>query len=1418
MLGMVEGFRVQDRALCLSLRLSLCLLRGRREGQTTEKPGTRPSPPLSRCFSCKFLPADRISSRNDMKTMKNLTKNHLTGRICICLTLALTVLADQICRAAVVTSTDDSGPGTLREAVANATDGDVITFATAGQISLQSNLDITNSVTIVGPGAGNCTLEFASPDAYLYIAPDVTVSVSGLTFNDSFGSAIVIYSAHLALSNCVVANCAQEVGNGAIYNLGWLTVSGSRFANNGGGAILNELSALVLNSGFTDNRGGAIINLDADLVVNQCTFVGNTSDTGGGGIYSLASTAQVIGSSFVQNSAEEGGAIYNSGEGASATMTVSNCAFDNNWTWGEGGGAIYNYVYSYYDSAGQAILSLNNNTFSANQATGYGRGGAIYNFGGWDSGYWANLEGYSYWQWDYINEGGNATVSLANNTLSGNMAYSGGAIANTAQGAENVAFVHLLNSTLSGNSVQGDTTSLGTSLYNEGPEEDRQYYAGNVQIWLGSTILNGSNKANIINQYGTITSMGYNLCSDNGGGFLNGPADQIYSNPKLGPLQDNGGPTLTHALLDGSPALDKGNNFSAAPYDQRGASFPRTLDDVTIANAPRGDGTDIGAFEAYRSPHQIPVAKCKNVTLPVAAACMANASIDDGSFSPEGEPVTLTQTPPGPYFLGTNLVTLTVTDSAGASASCTGIVTVTPAIHTWRVTSLADNGPGTFREALGKACQGDTINFAVTGTIELASGELLLNQSINIIGPGPELLKVTESGNATGWMFHVMGSNNVVSISGLAITNGWYWGVPGIKRNCGGILNEGAGLSLSNCVVSRNTSGILSSGTLSVTSSTFSGNGAGDGAAIANSGSAVISSSLFTYNQASDHGGAIHNYGDMTISGSSFEFNSALDGGAICNLGSWLKRGTLTITNSGFSYNFASSYTFGGGGIYNYGGALTIASSAFSQNSTSGFGGAILSHDEDADTALATATIVNSSFSYNNAGSAGAIANLGATLWMANCSLGGNRASGAAAVENMFDQAWSEAASSSGANGWVAVAPTATILNCTLAGNTSSEGIGTVYHNGAWGGTLKIGSSILQADSSTGTIDAKYSSPFTSLGYNLSSDNAAGMLNQPTDQINADPMLTTYYYSIFAGSQYAYFSAYVPACGSPAIDRGRNLSGLATDQLGYPRTFDDALLANVPGGDGTDIGAFELQKSCFRPPVAKCQSVIVSADATCTAAASIDSGSFDPDGGPLALTQTPAGPYPLGTNVVTLTATDIHGLSSSVNGLIIVVDTTAPDINCPTNMVADATTPRGAVVTFAATATDACSGPPIFVCQPASGSIFPIGTTTVTCTATDLAGNVSSRQFQVTVLGPRDMLQDLIGAINVGIARPQPLLATLNAALASLQAGNSASAAGQLGAFENQVRAQIAPQNSTLAQTLIEQANQIVAASGLAHH
>jgi HYR domain len=108
--------------------------------------------------------------------------------------------------------------------------------------------------------------------------------------------------------------------------------------------------------------------------------------------------------------------------------------------------------------------------------------------------------------------------------------------------------------------------------------------------------------------------------------------------------------------------------------------------------------------------------------------------------------------------------------------------------------------------------------------------------------------------------------------------------------------------------------------------------------------------------------------------------------------------------------------------------------------------------------------------------------------------------------------------------------------------------------------------------------------------------------------------------------------------------------------------------------------------------------------------------------------------FPLGATPVTCTATDAHGNGASGHFTVTITDHTAPALTLPANITATATTPSGATVTFTATASDLAAGTRPVVCAPASGSTFPIGTTTVACTANDGHGNTAQGSFTVTVV------------------------------------------------------------------------------------
>ncbi|MHB9005347.1 MAG: HYR domain-containing protein [Limisphaerales bacterium] len=241
-----------------------------------------------------------------------------------------------------------------------------------------------------------------------------------------------------------------------------------------------------------------------------------------------------------------------------------------------------------------------------------------------------------------------------------------------------------------------------------------------------------------------------------------------------------------------------------------------------------------------------------------------------------------------------------------------------------------------------------------------------------------------------------------------------------------------------------------------------------------------------------------------------------------------------------------------------------------------------------------------------------------------------------------------------------------------------------------------------------------------------------------------------------------------------------------------------------------------------RPPVARCRKVIVAAGDRCEAEASIDDGSFDPDDGDtLTLTQSPAGPYPLGETVVTLIATDRHGVSSECQGTVTVCDNTPPLLGpCPADRVVNAVSPAGAIVTFAEpSAFDECSAVSV-TCEPPSGSRFAIGTTTVTCTAVDGAGLTSSCTFTVRVRGAAEQLAELIAMVNQlnhgkGNLRTA-LLAKLGALHAILHPQHRPTAGLRLEAFINLARAQRGKQLLTADQAdeLIRHATRVRAVLG----
>ena len=396
--------------------------------------------------------------------------------------LLLCAMARQTDAATItVTNTNDSGPGSLRQAIANANNGDTINFAVTGMITLTSGgLGVFKNVTISGPGADQLSIDGNQSPTQPVFSVLAIATISGLTIRNG-ADGIDNFGGTLTVRNCVISDNAISGISNTTQEFGVVTTT--------------ILSTTV--SGNSQCGVSSVPNIfsgGATVTITDCTISGNFSQPGGGGIF-----------------------------GTHTFLTVANSTISGNSTPSNGGGI-----------SASGGLVIENSTISGNSAGT--SGGGIY---------------------------GGATVE--NSTISGNSAgVSGGGI----YGGATVE-----NSTISGNSGTN-----GGGIYN------------NSSLIVRNTILNaGASGENIFNDGGTVTSLGYNLSSDDGGGYLTGPGDQINTDPLLGPLQNNGGPTLTHALLPGSPAIDAGDpNFSPPPSnDQRDCHFDRVFN----------GRIDIGSFE-----------------------------------------------------------------------------------------------------------------------------------------------------------------------------------------------------------------------------------------------------------------------------------------------------------------------------------------------------------------------------------------------------------------------------------------------------------------------------------------------------------------------------------------------------------------------------------------------------------------------------------------------------------------------------------------------------------------------------------------------------------------------------------------------------------------------------------------------------
>ncbi|MEO0536000.1 MAG: filamentous hemagglutinin N-terminal domain-containing protein [Cyanobacteria bacterium P01_A01_bin.123] len=456
---------------------------------------------------------------------------------------------------------------------------------------------INRALTLNGAGAGSTILDSQGNHRVLEIANGVTgnVNINQLTISNGSttgnGGGILnnAAGATLSLSNATVSGNSAGDRGGGIYTLGAVTlsnatVSGNSSTGNGGGIYARNGAIAMTNStvsGNSSNQYGGGIYTRSVITVTNSTVSGNSSRRNGGGLYSRSGAITVTNSTVSGNSSNRhGGGIWSrnrsitltdstvSGNSArvsvggaySSHITVTNSTVSGNSA-GDLGGGLY----------ATGSLTITNSTVSGNSATNKG-GGAYHR--------------------------NHATIT--NSTISGNSSNRGGGM--YARGGGDVT---VINSTVSGNSANDRGGGIFMRNRNGGDlilsNATVGFNTANVDgggIFVNTTrnnIINNSIVAN--NNAGrsgpdisanlnssTITN---SLIQDTTGITAGAPTNGVDGNiigqdPLLAPLVNNGGPTQTHALLAGSPAIN-GSGVGATPNDQRGVAAI--------------DTRDIGAFE-----------------------------------------------------------------------------------------------------------------------------------------------------------------------------------------------------------------------------------------------------------------------------------------------------------------------------------------------------------------------------------------------------------------------------------------------------------------------------------------------------------------------------------------------------------------------------------------------------------------------------------------------------------------------------------------------------------------------------------------------------------------------------------------------------------------------------------------------------
>lgn len=367
-----------------------------------------------------------------------------------------------------------------------------------------------------------------------------------------------------AWANTIVVNSTADDTDGndgectlreAIASANNDTASGSAAGECAAGAGSDEITFNLPDVSDEITLGGTQLRINSNLAItgpgaDRLTVSGNNASR----VFEVtsASTAGISGLTITGGNADttNGGGIRSAG-----TLTLRKSAVSGNSAIGSGGGILNN----------NGTLTVTGSTVSGNSAT---KGGGVFSI---------------------INSNSDTTkTTITNSTISGNEAsFNGGGVFN-----ENGLTV-IENSTITKNTAP------------EGAGSGVACFGDNItRMKVSSSIIAANTNTDVdfvVSPINSFQSNGYNLIGDGNatGNFTAANNDRIIGNESSGleVLANNGGPTKTHALLPGSPALDRGTSAGLAPpaTDQRGAPRPQEFPD--IENAASGDGSDIGAYE-----------------------------------------------------------------------------------------------------------------------------------------------------------------------------------------------------------------------------------------------------------------------------------------------------------------------------------------------------------------------------------------------------------------------------------------------------------------------------------------------------------------------------------------------------------------------------------------------------------------------------------------------------------------------------------------------------------------------------------------------------------------------------------------------------------------------------------------------------